>query len=164
MATLITLLDVETEAEYALKTYLAATPYNLAAVTSDGAAELTTPRVEVVAEVVRWGPHQYTPDSGTYSGVAIYDQFLVRTSLSLVYQPEQGQSQGTLRGTLRKALSNWTGIKAAFASHNYLLPTGDTLRQIGGARSIDDEEKTETITSEIELMLFVNPSALAAAT
>lgn len=164
MATLITLLDVETEVETTLKTYLATTPYSLDAIASDSATDILTPRLEVVAEVVKWGPHQHTPASGTFAGVAIYDQFAIRSNLSIVYQPEQGQAPGTIRGTLRKALSNWTGLQAAFASHNYLFLMGDSLRQTGGSRTIDDAEKTETLNSTLEMVVFLNPAAVLAAT
>ncbi len=162
MATLIVLLDVETEVETSLKAFLAATPYSLAAVTSDTAAEVTTPRVEVVAEVTKWGPHQITPASGTYAGVEIYDQFMVRSNLSIVYQPEQAQSPGTIRGTLRKALVDFAGIKAAFATRGYLFLAGPTLRQIDGGRTIED--KTERLNTTLEMMVFLNPAAVLAAT
>ncbi len=164
MATLITLLDVETEVESVYAAFFAAAPYSLSTKTSDTATDILTPRLEVVAEVIKWGPHQFTPASGTFSGVAIYDQFLIRTQLALVYQPEQAQSPGTMRGTLRTALCNWTGIKTAFAVHNYLIPTGDSMRQVGGSRTINDADKTETITSELEMILFLNPAAMTAAT
>jgi len=164
MATLATILDVETEVELSLKTFLAATPYSLGAITTDTAAALTTPRVEVQTEVVRWGPHQHTPATGTYAGTAIYDQFALRVRLDLVYQPEQSQSPGTKRGTIRAALSNWTGLKAAFATRNYLMVVGDTLRQIDGSRTIDNAEKTETLSTVLELVVFLNPAAVAAAT
>ncbi len=164
MATLITLLDVETEVESAIKGFLATAPYSLAAVTSDTAAEVTTPRIEVVAEVTKWGPHQYTPAAGVFAGVEIYDQFMVRSNLSLIYQPEQAQSPGTLRGTLRKALTNFTGIKAAFATHGYLFIAGPTLRQVDGGRTIQNEDKTETLNTTLEMAVFLNPAAVDAAT
>lgn len=164
MATLETLLDVEAEVESVLDSFLSASPYSLSAVASDSATEVTTPRVNVVAEVMKWGPHQFTPTSGTYAGRAIYDQFLVRVSLDVVYQPEHAQGQGSMRGKLRKALTDWTGLKAAFAVNNYLLPAGDTLRQENGGRTIDDEEKTETMSTVLQFVAFLNPTALAAAT
>ncbi len=164
MATLITLLDVETEVETCFQSIFAASPFSLPALTSDTATDLLTPRVDVVAEVIGWGPHQITPASGTFAGLAIYDQFRVRANLALVYQPEHAQGQGQLRGTLRRVLSDWTAIKAAFAVRAYLLPTGDTLRQVGGGRTIQNDEKTETLLSTLELVVFLNPNALASAT
>jgi hypothetical protein len=164
MATLITILDVETEVETCLQSIFAAAPFSLPAIASDSATDLLTPRVEVVAEVVQWGPHQITPASGTFAGVAIYDQFRVRATIALVYQPEQAQTPGTLRGKLRQVLTGWTAIKTAFAVRNYLIPTGDTLRQVGGGRTIQQEEKTETLLTTLELVVFLNPNAVAAAT
>lgn len=164
MATLETLLDVESEVETVFASFLAAAPYSLGAIGSDTATDTTTPRVECLAEVIRWGPHQFSPASGTYSGRAIYDQFVIRLRLDVVYQPEHGQGQGAIRGTLRKALSDWTGIKAAFATRNYLYPTGDTLRQTDGGRTIDDTEKQETLSTVLTFEAWLNPNQLAAAT
>lgn len=164
MATLETLLDVESEVEAVFAGFLAAAPYSLGAIGSDTATDTTTPRVECLAEVVRWGPHQFSPASGTYAGRAVYDQFVIRLRLDVVYQPEHGQGQGAIRGTLRKALTDWTGIKAAFATRNYVYPTGDTLRQTDGGRVIDDTEKTETLSTVLTFEAWLNPNALAAAT
>ena len=83
MATLVTLLDVETEVESVWDTFLSSSPYSLGAIPSDTAAAVTTPRVEIVAEVIKWGPHQHTIASGTYSGRALYDQFLIRLSIAV---------------------------------------------------------------------------------
>lgn len=164
MATLETLLDVEAEIEAVLDSFLSAAPYSLGAVGSDSATLVTTPRINVVAEVQKWGPHQFTPTTGTYAGRAIYDQFLVRVSLDVVFQPEHAQGQGSIRGKLRKALTDWTGLQAAFAVRNYLHPTGDTLRQEDGGRSIDQEENTETLSTVLSFVAFLNQSAMAAAT
>lgn len=164
MATLETILDVEGEVESVLKTFLAASPYSLTVFASDSAAEVTTPRTEVVAEVTRWGPHQFTPASGTYAGVAIYDQFQLRVRIDVVYQPEHAQGQASIRGKLRKALTNWTGIKAGFATNGYLLPQGDSLRQIDGGRTIGNAEKEETLSTTLELVAFLNQAAVTAAT
>lgn len=164
MATLVTLLDVEAEVEAVFVSFLSASPYSLARVSgSDSAAALNTPRVEVSVEVLKWGPHQHTVASGTYSGRALYDQFQLRLSIAVVYQPEHAQSPGTLRGTLRKAFTDWAGLKAAFASRAYLLPAPDSMRQIDGSRVIIDEERTERLESVWELVAFLNPVALAAA-
>jgi hypothetical protein len=164
MATLATILDVETEVELCFKTLLAATPYSLGAVGTDTATELTTPRVECIAEVVRWGPHQHTPATGTYAGVAIYDQFALRLRLDVVYQPEHAQGQATIRGKLRHVLCDWSAMKTAFLTRNYLYAAPDTLRQVDGGRSINSEDKTETLSTGLELVVFVNPAALVAAT
>jgi hypothetical protein len=164
MATLATLLDVETEVETCFQSILAAAPFNLPAIASDSATDLLTPRVDVIAEVIRWGPHQITPASGTYAGVAVYDQFAVRLTLALIYQPEQAQSPGTLRGQLRQVLTGWTAMKAAFAVRNYLIPTGDSLRQTGGGRTINNDERTETLTTSLEFVCFLNPNAVTVAT
>jgi hypothetical protein len=164
MATLITILDVETEVETCLQSLFAAAPFSLPALASDTATDLRTPRIDVVAEVIQWGPHQITPASGTFAGVAIYDQFRVRANLALIYQPEHAQSQGQLRGALRQVLTGWTAMKAAFAVRGYLIPTSDMLRQIAGGRTIQNDEKTETLLTTLELVVFLNPNALAAAT
>jgi len=164
VATLETLLDVETETEFAFDSLFSAAPYSLAAGGTDTAAALTTPRTEIKAEVIKWGPHQYTPATGTYAGRAIYDQFLVRLTLDVVYQPEHGQGQASIRGKIRAALTDWTRIKTAFATHAYLRPAPDTLQQQDGGRTIDDEEKTETLTTILEFVAFIRPDALDAAT
>jgi hypothetical protein len=164
MATLDTVLDVETEVEAVFDTLLSASPYSLNAGGTDSAGELTTPRLEIKAEVTKWGPHQITIASGTYSGRRIYDQFQLRLSLDVVFQPEHAQGQATIRGKLRRCLSDWTSIKAGFATRGYLYAAPDTLRQIDGGRIIDNEEKTEMLSSVLELVVFLNPAALAAAT
>ncbi len=164
MATLETVLDVETEVESVLDAFLSGSPYSLSAGGTDTAGRLTTPRTEIKCEVLKSGPHQYNITSGTYSGTNIFDQFQLRVTVDVVYQPEQGQGPGSIRGKVRKAFANWTGIKAGFASHDYLLLAQDTLRQIDGGRSINDEEKTETLSTVFEVIAFLNPAALNAAT
>jgi hypothetical protein len=164
MASLETLLDVESEVEACFDSVLSSSPYTLAAIPSDTAAGITTPRTEIVAEVRQWGPHQFVIPSGTYQGRAVYDQFLMRLSIGVVFQPEHGQGQASIRGTVRKALTDWTRIKAAFATRGYLKPAPGTLRQVDGSRSVDDEEKTETIATVLELVCFVDQAALGAAT
>jgi hypothetical protein len=164
MATLVTILDVEAEVERAWAAMLSAAPYSLSATGSDTAAALTTPRTEVKAEVLRWGPHQFTPTGGASAGSALYDNFLVRLSLDVVFQPEHAQGQGSIRGKLRVALRDWTRLKAAFATNGYLLVDPDSLRQTGGGRDIDDEEKMETIKTELEFGVWLSQSAVNAAT
>ncbi len=165
MATLATLLDVETEVETSLDAFLSAAPYSLGAIPTDTKTAVTTPRVEIKSEVIKWGPHQSNAiPSGTYAGRRVYDQFAFRITLDVVYQPEQTQGQASIRGTLRNALTDWTGLKAAFATRNYLLLAPDTLRQTDGGRVIDNTEKTETISTVLELVAFLNPDALNAAT
>ena len=51
MATLATILDVETEVETCFQSILAAAPFSLPAIASDSATDLLTPRVDVIAEV-----------------------------------------------------------------------------------------------------------------
>ena len=164
MASLYTLLDVETETEAVWKNLLSSAPYSLLATDTDTAAPATTPRVECISVVVRWGPHQITPSSGVSAGVALYDQFVVRTMISFVYQPERAHGHGVIRGIMRQALSDWTGIKNAFSVNGYLIPAPTTLQQVDGSRTIDDEEKTETIETVLELAVFLNPNAVDAAT
>ena len=163
MATLTTILDVETEVETVLAAYLAASPYSLAAITSDTDGSLTTPRVEVIAEVIRWGPQQYIISSGTYAGRAVFVDFALRLTLNLTYQPAASQGQASIRGKLRAALSDRAAIKTAFAVHNYIVPVGESFRVVGGARTVSTGEKTETLTTECALTMVVNPNALAAA-
>ncbi len=164
MATLETILNIETEVESVLDAFLSGSPYSLSAGGTDTATRLTTPRTEIKCEVVKSGPHQYNITSGTYNGTNIFDQFQLRVRVDVVYQPEQGQGPGGIRGTVRKALANWTGIKAGFASNAYLLLAQDTLRQIDGGRTINDEDKTETLSTVYEVVAFLNPVALNAAT
>lgn len=163
MATLETVLNVETEVESVIKTLLAST-YGLGAVTTDTAAALTTPRVECIAVVTRWGPHQYQIAGGTYAGRHIYDQFQLRLAIDVVYQPEHGQGQGSIRGKLRKALSDRAGLESGFNSNAYLYHAPDSLRQIDGGRIVDTDENTETLSTVLELVVFARPAALEAAT
>lgn len=164
MATLVALLDTESAVESAWTTLFGAAMAGTSVIGTDTASEVVTPRVECVATVTKWGPHQHTIASGTFAGRPLYDQFLVSTDLRLVFQPEHAQGQGSLRGALRKALTDWTGIQAAFATLGYYFPAPDTLRQTGGDRQIDNEEKTETISTTLELVVFLSPAALLAAT
>lgn len=164
MATLVAILDVEAAVESAWDTLFSAALAGTSVIPSDTATEVVTPRMECVATVTKWGPHQHTIATGTFAGRAVYDMFVVRSDLRLVYQPEHAQGQGTLRGQLRKALTDWTAIQAAFATLNYYYPMGDTLRQTDGDRQIDNEEKTETISTTLELVVFLNPAVLVAAT
>lgn len=163
MATLITLLDVETEVESCLDALLSASPYSLAAIGSDTNARLTTPRVECIAEVKRWGPHVYRVQAGTYAGRLIYDEFMLQATIRVIYQPAHSQSPGTLRGTLRAALTDATRFKAAFAVRDYLKIVGDSLRQMDGSRIIVNDEKTEELTTVLQLIGVLNPTQLEAA-
>lgn len=164
MATLQAILDVEGAVESAWDTLFSTALSGTSVITSDTATEVVTPRLECVATLKKWGPHQHTIASGTYSGRAVYDQFMVSTELRLVYQPEHAQGQANLRGLLRKALTDWTSIQSAFATLNYYFPMPTTLQQTDGDRTIQDEEKIEIINTTIELVVFANPAALAAAT
>ena len=110
------------------------------------------------------GPHQIIATTGTYAGRQVYDQWLVSTDLDLVYEPEAAQSPGSLRGTMRAALTDWTALQTAFATHGYLFAAGSSLQQVGGDRVIQDTDKSEAVRTTLELMVFLNPAALASAT
>jgi hypothetical protein len=163
MATLATLLDVETEVETSLDALLSAAPYSLAAIGSDTNAYLTTPRVQCIAEVKKWGPHCYRVASGAYAGRLLYDEFQVQVTVSLVYQPHHAHGPAAIRGAFRAALTDTTRFKAAFAVRDYLKIIGDSLRQIDGARLIENEEKTEEITTVMQFIAVLNPVQLEAA-
>lgn len=163
MATLATLLDVETEVETSVDALFSAAPYSLAAVGSDSNAYLTTPRVTCIAEVKKWGPHCYRVAAGVYAGRLMYDEFQVQVTVSLVYQPAHSQGPGAIRGAFRAALSDVTRFKAAFAVRDYLKIIGDSLRQIDGARLIENEDKTEEISAVMQFVAVLNPVALEAA-
>jgi len=154
-----TLLDFETEIEASFVAYLATT-LGLPATGSDTNVSLGTPRINVISTVVEQGPHQYNITTGVYAGRAFYDQFRSTVQIDLVYDPSFGQSQGTLRGKVRKMLTDYFGIKAAFAVNGYLLLAPDSLRQTGGTRGVNSDEKEETISTVIECVFFVNPDAI----
>lgn len=156
-----TLLDVETEVERAFGAYLTDT-LQLPAIKSDSDEDLQTPRVEVVATLLRDGPQVYQVTSGTYSGRYFWVQKFIRVSLALTYSPSWGQNQGNLRGLLRVALSDYDGIIAAFATNGYLQPVKATLVQTDGDRTIDDGEKTETINTTLEFQAWILPAAFPA--
>jgi hypothetical protein len=123
-----------------------------------------TPRVEVVSVLQSEGWHQTNITSGAYAGRTLYDQYKVRLQLDVVFNPAAGQSQATLRGTLRKALTDFSALQTAFAINAYYLLAPETLRQTDGDRVIDDAEKTETIKMTLEMELFLVPATLLAAT
>lgn len=156
-----TLLDVETEAEKVFETYLG-TMLGLPAVPSDSGSTLVTPRVEVICTLMDEGMHQITIPSGSLAGTTLYDQKQVKLQIDLVYSPAVAQSPGTLRGTLRQAFANYPALKAQFAVNGYYGLAPDTLRQVGGGRSIDQTEKTERITTVMQAVLFIMPTGFPA--
>ena len=164
MATLIVVLDVETEAEGVFGNYIANTLGIAYGVKSDSNTEQMTPRVEIVATRQQEGWHQTTIASGTYAGRTLYDQFKVRLQLDLVYNPAAAQGQANYRGNLRKAMTDFNGLQTGFAVNNLYLLAPDTLRQTDGDRVIENAEKTETIKTTLEMELFLVPSALTSAT
>jgi hypothetical protein len=159
MPTLASMLDVETEIESAFDSFLSGSPYSLAASPSDTDTQLETPRFDIVATKVAEGPHQFTLSS-PYTGRRIYDQYRVRVDISLTYDPSYNQAQGTLRSRFRLAMTDYAGIQAKLTSNAYLILAPDTFRQTDGSRSIDDENKQETITAAMEGVFFLNPTTL----
>jgi hypothetical protein len=162
MATLEQLMDVETETEGVFKTYLATVVPAATFYVSDTNVQNFTPSIRVVSTLIEQGRHQVTVPTGTYSGRPIYDQFRIRTDINLVYDPSFSQAQATLRAKMRVGLSDYNGIKAGFAANNYLALAPDTLRQIDGARVINDAENEETITTTVEGVYFFVPATIAA--
>lgn len=165
MATLATILDVETEVEGVFYAYLT-TNLGIASapIESDSNTETMTPRLEVIATRQSEGWHQTTIAAGTFAGRTLYDQSKVKLDINLVYNPAASQGQASLRGTMRKLLTDFEGLKTQFAVNGFYFLAPEQLRQTGGNRVIDNEEKTETITTELELELFIAPSALTGAT
>lgn len=153
-----TLLDVETEVERAFEAYLTNT-LQLPALGSDSDPDVQTPRLEAIATQLSEGPQIYVPPTGTYAGRFFYAQKKVRLVLDLVYSPAWGQDKGNMRGLLRVALSDWDGILASFATKNYLFPAKTTFIQTDGERTINAEEKTETLNTTLEMQVFLNPAA-----
>lgn len=155
-----TLLDFETETEAAWKRHLDG--YLLPTVISDTDQELNTPRVEVTAVVVQEGSHVMQVTTGTYSGRHFFDQKKIRHTIDLIYSPAVGQPAGTLRGLVRAALSDYDGIITQLAVNNYLFLAKATLLQVDGERSVDSDEKTETIRTVVEGWYFINSGAYPA--
>jgi hypothetical protein len=83
--------------------------------------------------------------------------------VTLVYQPAHSQGPGAIRGAFRAALSDATRFKAAFAVRDYLKIVGDSLRQIDGGRLIDNDEKTEQITTVMQFIGVLTSAQLEAA-
>lgn len=160
MATLQQLMDVETEIETVFETYLDSIVTDATSYASDSNTELDTPRVDVVATLVEQGRHQITIPAGTYAGRPVYDQFRVRITINVVYDPSFAQGQATIRAQLRVALTAYDALQSAFNAHAYLILAPDTLRQIDGSRDIDDAEKQETIGTTLEAVFFMNPVTL----
>ena len=166
MATLVTLLDTETEVERAFAAYLGTT-LGLPTVTSDSDSVLVTPRVEIVCTVNSDGGHEFTIPSGANAGLRLYDQKNVTVLIDLVYEPGAPTSQapGTKRGTLRKVLANYNAISAAFATNGYYFLAPTTLQQTGGGRSANDPEKeSERLSTVLTATVFLSQAALAAST
>lgn len=162
--TLEQLLDLETETENVFGTYLRTNLGLTDSYTSDSQADLPTPRIDCWAVLVSHGTHQNVIPSGSHAGRRIYDQNTVRINLQLVYAPDQTNfavSPGALRGKFRSLLTDYYGIQAGFDVKGLLMLAPDTLRQVDGDRSIDNERKEETITCGMEVQLFFNPAALA---
>lgn len=156
-----TLLDVETEAERAFTEYLTDT-LQLPAISSDSDSDLQTPRLGVVATLLREGGQVHQQLTGTYAGRYFWVQKFVRIQLDLTYSPSAGQNQQGMRGLLRSCLSDYDGIVAEFATVGYYLPPKATIIQTDGSRTIDDAEKTETISTTLEIQLWLQPSAIPA--
>ena len=155
---LATLLDIETEVESVFYGYLATT-LGLPAVESDSNTTLVTPRLEVICELIDEGMVQQTIPGGSLSGTVLYTQKHVRLTLDLTYSPARPtqQTPNVLRGTLRQASANYPALKTAFAVNGYYLLAPDTLRQTAGSRTIDRQEKTETMRTVMEAVFFINP-------
>lgn len=165
MATLETLLDVETEIERVFGVYLGTT-LGLQANKSDSDAALTVPRIDIVAIVQQMGPHVFTIPSGTYAGRNIFDQFMISLSLDLIFSPF-GQANiattptaSAYRGSLRRCLSDWDGVQAAFESGGLLHIAKGSIRQMSGNRSINDADKVETITTTLAAQVFINQAVI----
>lgn len=161
MADIQTLLDVETEVERAFVAYLTGT-LQLPALGSDSDPDVQTPRIEATATLLSDYPHVYQARAGAYAGRYFYIQKRVSLALNLVYNPAWGQDKGSLRGLLRAALTDWDGIQAGFATNGYLLLAKATLIQTDGGRTIDNAEKTETISTSLEMQVFLNTVAIDA--
>ena len=97
--------------------------------------------------------------SGSSAGLWVHDQKLTNLRIDLVFSPALVQSPGTLRGTLREALINYEALKAQFAINGYYrLATRETLRQVNGSQSVDNLEKTETISTILAPVFFIDPN------
>jgi hypothetical protein len=156
-----TLLDIETEVETVLYNYLFTT-LALPATATDTNATQVTPRLEVICELLDEGMNQQTIPSGSLAGTVLYTQKNCRVTLNLTYSPARPQSPNVLRGTLRQVTANYPAIKAAFAVNSYYLLAPDTLRQVGGGRTVDSMEKTETLRTVLQPVFFINPSGFPA--
>lgn len=153
---LYTLLDIETEVEGVLNAYLGTT-LGLPTVASDSNETLPTPRVEIVCELISEGMNQQTIPSGSLAGTVLYTQKNTRITLDLTYSPARPQTPNVLRGTLRQVFANYPALKTAFATHHYYLLAPDSLRQVGGGRTVDVAEKTETLRTVLEAVFFIDP-------
>lgn len=162
MATLDQLMDVETEVENCFATYLGTIVTASTFYKSDANVENDTPNIGVVATLIEQGRHQVTIPTGTYSGRPVYDQFRVKVDLTLKYDPSYSQGQASLRARLRVGLSAYQAIQTQFDSNRYLVLAPDTLRQIDGDRTIDDEAKEETIRTTLEGIFFFNYTTVSA--
>lgn len=162
MATIEQWLDVETEVEKIFGNYLGTT-LNLPTFTSDSDRTVSTPRIDMFAVVSEMGPHQFMVPAGTYAGTRLYDQFKITVNVNLVFSPHWNATQepsnrtaGALRGSLRRCLADWHGLQAAFVASGLLNLASDSLRQTAGTRSINLEEKEETLTTAVAGVFFLN--------
>ena len=164
MATLVQILDTETEAETVFNTYLTSALGLSITVVSDSNTELMTARLAINSTLLSEGPHQTNITSGTYAGRTLYDQKKLSMDISLVYNPAAIQGQSSYIGTMRKAFTDFNALKTQFAVNNYYLLAPETLRQVDGSQTVDNKEKTVTITTTLEMELFLVGATLAAAT
>lgn len=158
MATLAQLLDVETETEACFKAYLQTIVTAASIYKSDENVDNQTPSVRLVSALVEQGNHQRTVATGAYTGRPVYDMFRVRTTFDLVYDPSFSQGQANLRAQLRLGLTAYAAIATYFNANNYLILAPDTLRQVGGSRTIDDQNKEEAINFTMEGIYFFGSS------
>lgn len=161
MATLEQLMDIEANTEAPFKSYLQTLVTAASIYRSDENVQNQTPSIRLVSSLVEQGNHQITIATGTYTGRPVYDMFRVRTTFDLVYDPSFSQGQANLRSQLRVGLSAYAAIATYFSASGYLVLAPDTLRQIDGSRTIDDQSKEETINFTMEGIYFFNSTALA---
>ncbi len=165
MATIEAWMDVETEVERVFGVYLGTT-LGLNVNKSDSDADLAIPRIDIVAIVEQMGPHRWQIPSGTYSQRWVYDQFSVSLHTDLIFSPYAQANiaatvtSSTLRGKLRRCLSDWAGLQAAFVSGGLLNIARDSIRQTSGDRQINNDEKTEKLTTVVSAMIFLNTDVI----
>lgn len=155
------ILDFEGNTEAVLVSILSnAAGLNLPAFASDTNQNLPIPRIDVVATLMDMGPHEGQLTNGKY----VYDQIQISVSISYVFAPDNPDLTKDVRffrGKMRMLTFYAHQLLETFRDQGIYEVASDSIRETGGIREVDSDEDSVTLESQIELVLFLTPSALS---